>query len=100
MTSQRQHPEQPTEDEKKAAQKRLDEAVEDWIRANKYTGLCTGWILSGHMMDSDGEDDLSSYVIAYMHGSIPDHVARGLLSGAADIIRGVGRWSNTSENED
>lgn len=82
---------EPTPEQKKA-QRVLDDAVEDWLRANDNTGICTSWILVAHMHDVDADDEISSYPIGMTGGSLPSHVLRGLLGNAMDIVRGIGRW--------
>lgn len=94
---------EPTPEEQRLAQKRLDEAVEEWLKSNGFKGICTGWVLVGHMHDVDNEDgslDLSSYPIAMMGESLPDHVALGLLDVGVNFVRGTGRWATMYKPDD
>lgn len=81
-----------TTEEQKAAQKKLDEAVADLLRANGCEGIITQFMLVAHVSlppDDDG-DDLSSYPLVFQGGSAPDHVAEGLLAIAKEKLR-IGR---------
>ena len=80
------------------AYKAMCEAVQNWLNAAGWDGLCTGWVLVGHTMKIDTEgtgDDLSSYpIVTYPNPeNMPDHVGVGLLTTGLDAYRGVGRWS-------
>lgn len=77
------------------SQRKLDSAVDQFIVENDTEGgrITTAYMLVSHQQGYDDQGmEVSSYVIAYMNGSLPDHVALGLLSVASDTIRETGRW--------
>lgn len=74
--------------------------MEEWLKANEYEGVCTSYVLVSHLHTVDSDDELSSYPIAFMQGSIPFHVSVGLLTVGLDIARGLGRWSRIDDEED
>lgn len=95
------------EDRIKAAQSKLDEAVEEFILANGWTHTPTGeplmltsWVMVAHQHAWDGKGEpYSSHPVVYMGGSQPDHVALGLLQIGTDTIRGIGYWVREEEDE-
>jgi hypothetical protein len=89
-----------SKEEERAAQRILDEAVENFIRVMKWGEgmVMTGWALVGHQAGFDDEgNDRSSYPIIYQGGSMPDHAAIGLFRIGIDTVRGVGRWGTDEE---
>lgn len=74
-------------EEIKAAQSKLDAAVEEFVQAMKWSqseglgGLVlTSWVLCGHQMGwSDDGESRSAYITIYKEGDQPDHVIDGLL---------------------
>lgn len=86
----------PDSEAMKAAQRKLDQAVETFMRESGIGvegKVMTAWALVAHHHGfGDTGDEESFHGIAYMNGSLPDHVALGLFQIAADTVRGVGRW--------
>ena len=88
----------PTPEDRKRAQKLLDEAVEEWLRVNDFNGICTSWVMVSHLHNHDGDDGaLSSYPIAFMNGDVPFHISIGLLTTGNDVVRGLGRWTRDED---
>jgi hypothetical protein len=84
-------------------QAELDEAVDAFIRDTGWNeaGALTSWVLVGHQMrfDVDGEI-ISTYPMVYKGGSLPDHVAMGLievLRAQTEIDRTI-RWMKTDDD--
>lgn len=88
----------PESSEKKAAQQRLQEAIEAQIaiyRADgvaqgmpEDTGMVTDWCLVVHTTSYDGDgDEQSGYYMSYANGQMPDHRAVGLLTWAIHILK-------------
>jgi len=77
-----------------AAQRKLDHAIDEFFREMGWDrGVTTGWALISHQHLVDDEGDVnSSHNIAYMGGSLPDHVAAGLFLIGLDTVRGLGRF--------
>jgi hypothetical protein len=92
-----------TPEEKAKAQSDLDEAVDRFISLNGWNKgqVVTGWVL---VAASAGYDEqgaaISSHPIAYMGGSLPDHIALGMFQIASDTVRGVGRWARAEDDDD
>lgn len=77
-------------------QEKLDAAVEEFFRAKGWPGFCDGWVLVAHQAKL--EESESVCPIVYMGGSLPDHVAIGLLQIGMDRVRGIGRWGAANED--
>ncbi len=85
------------------AQRRLDEAVEEFFVAMGWNqGITTAWALISHqhILRSDGSDTNSAHNMAFMNGSLPDHVAAGLFLMGMDTVRGVGRFGLARGDEE
>lgn len=83
-----------TDDDKvmKAAQDKLDETIAEFLKTFGLEGIVTSYMLVAHVSlppDDDG-DDRSSYPLVFQGGSVPDHVAEGLLAVAKEKLR-IGR---------
>lgn len=61
-------------------------ADEGFIEPDEFVG---DWVTNVHL-PSIGDDGGSSYVTVVSGGSLPDHVAQGLLMEALDRLRGIG----------
>ena len=84
---------------RKAAQRKLDDAVEQFFRDMGWAPetLLTSWILVGFQTGfDDGGNQTSGYAVVHMGGGQPDHVAIGLLECGKDMLRGVG-WRSADE---
>lgn len=88
----------PRSPERVAAQRKLQEAIEEQIaqyRADNVArgqdedkGMVTDWVLVVHTMSYDGEgDELSGYYMSYANGQMPDHRAIGLLTHGVYMIQ-------------
>lgn len=92
----------PTKAEREAAQKKLDEAVADFVA---FAGWNKGMVTTGYVLvvSQQGFDqqgfEISGYPIVYSGGSMPDHSALGVLQVASDTIRGVGRWTRSGDDD-
>lgn len=84
------------------AQQELDTAIEKYFKDCGWEGFITGWVLVAHqhrLNPETGKVEDSAHPLAYMGGTMPDHIAIGLITTARDIIRGVGRWAHTEDEE-
>jgi hypothetical protein len=81
----------------------LDAAVDHYFKAKGWDGFTSSWVMVAHQHkinpDSGLMDD-SGHPIVYMGGSVPDHVALGLLQVGSDVIRCIGRWGRADEEEE
>lgn len=84
------------------AQKDLDNAVEQYIRAHEWGQgmILTGWVLVGHQSGYEDGEEKQAYPMIYMNGSLDDHVALGLLAVGRDSVRGIGYVREEESDED
>lgn len=96
-----------TTDADRAAQAKLDEAVETYIREMGWNGtedmglVTTAWVMVAHQTGWDVTDTShSGYLLIYKGGSQPDHVARGLFGQGLDIVRHIGRYEREGDGDE
>lgn len=90
-------------DDNKAAQAKLDEAVQTFLRDSgigREDMVTTGWVLVAHQAGWQDDEPISHHPILYMDGSLPDHIALGMLQIGADTVRGVGRWRRVEDEDE
>lgn len=78
--------------EQKAASEKLGQAIVDLVSLlgdGLQAGVVTDWIVvaAQDKFDNDG-DRVTSYNVLYRDGSLPDHIARGLMHSALDLVSG------------
>lgn len=86
----------------RAAQEKLDAAVEEFIRDTGWnsSGVLTSWIIVGHQMnyDEDG-DEIGAYPIVFKNGVQAHHINVGLLGVGLKILEGD-RYQRMFETEE
>jgi hypothetical protein len=80
---------QPDTPEQAQAQRKMDEAVNEFLVAYGWNeGVTLSWALVAHQILPPTEDgyDQSAYPVVYMGGSLPDHIAIGLFNMGLEFV--------------
>jgi hypothetical protein len=72
----------------------LDAAINDVYRADGGTGHIAGWVCAVVTIGNDGVNDTTGTMIMYPNGSMPWHIALGIMEAArlrmhADFVDGA-----------